>query len=271
VARVDADLLVGCDGIHSVVRRAFYPDEGPPKWNGITMWRGTTVGAPFLGGRTMIMAGHFARRVVVYPISRRLEEQGKALINWVAEFKTADGQPMPAQDWEHRATADEAVAPFTSYAFDFLDVPAMIRGAEAIYRYPMVDRDPLPTWDYGRATLLGDAAHPMYPVGSNGGSQAILDARVLARELAMQPSVEAAVSAYDAARRPATAAIVLANRGVGPEKCMEIVEQRAPNGFTDLEAIISRDELEAISRSYKQTAGFDPNVLNARPSLSVTR
>jgi 2-polyprenyl-6-methoxyphenol hydroxylase-like FAD-dependent oxidoreductase len=271
VARVDADLLVGCDGIHSVVRRAFYPDEGPPKWNGITMWRGTTVGAPFLGGRTMIMAGHFARRVVVYPISRRLEEQGKALINWVAEFKTADGQPMPAQDWEHRATADEAVAPFTSYAFDFLDVPAMIRGAEAIYRYPMVDRDPLPTWDYGRVTLLGDAAHPMYPVGSNGGSQAILDARVLARELAMQPSVEAAVSAYDAARRPATAAIVLANRGVGPEKCMEIVEQRAPNGFTDLEAIISRDELEAISRSYKQTAGFDPNVLNARPSLSVTR
>ncbi|MGE0445394.1 MAG: flavin-dependent oxidoreductase [Vicinamibacterales bacterium] len=271
VDRVDADLLVGCDGVHSVVRRMIYPDEGPPKWNGITMWRGTTIGAPFLGGRTMIMAGHFARRVVVYPISRRLEQQGKALINWVAEFKNAEDQPMPVQDWEHRATAEEAVAPFSNFVFDFLDVPAMIRSAEAIYRYPMVDRAPLPTWVHGRVTMLGDAAHPMYPVGSNGASQAILDARVLARELALQPSIEAAILAYDAARRPATAAIVLANRGVGPEKCMEIVEERAPDGFTDLDTIISREELEAISRSYKQTAGFDPNVLNARPSLSVVR
>jgi 5-methylphenazine-1-carboxylate 1-monooxygenase len=269
--RVEADLLVGCDGVHSVVRHQLYPDEGPPKWNGITMWRGVTVGKPFLGGRTMIMAGHFARRAVVYPISRRREAQGEALINWVAEFKTAADQPMPLQDWEHRAHAEEAVAPFIAYTFDFLDVPAMIRGAEAIYRYPMVDRDPLPTWDFGRITLLGDAAHPMYPVGSNGASQAIIDARVLARELALQSSVPAAVTAYDAARRPATGAVVLANRNVGPEKCMELVDERAPDGFTDLDAVISREELEEISRSYKQTAGFDPNVLNNRPSLSVRR
>jgi 5-methylphenazine-1-carboxylate 1-monooxygenase len=269
--RVEADLLIGCDGVHSVVRHQLYPDEGPPKWNGITMWRGVTVGKPFLGGRTMIMAGHFARRAVVYPISRHREQQGEALINWVAEFKTAADQPMPLQDWEHRAQAEEAVAPFTGYRFDFLDVPAMIRGAEAIYRYPMVDRDPLPTWDFGRITLLGDAAHPMYPVGSNGASQAIIDARVLARELALQPSVPAAVTAYDAARRPATAAVVLANRNVGPEKCMELVDQRAPDGFTDLPAVISQQELEDISRSYKQTAGFDPNVLNNRPSLTVRR
>jgi 2-polyprenyl-6-methoxyphenol hydroxylase-like FAD-dependent oxidoreductase len=269
--RIEADLLVGCDGVHSVVRRALYPNEGPPKWNGVTMWRGTTVGKPFLSGRTMIMAGHFARRVVVYPISRVLEQQGQALINWVAELKTAADQPMPVQDWEHRSDPEDAVAPFHSYVFDFLDVPSMIRNADAVYRYPMVDRDPLPTWDFGRITLLGDAAHPMYPVGSNGASQAIIDARVLARELALQGSIEAAVAAYDAARRPATAAVVLANRQVGPERCMEIVEERAPDGFTDLEAIITREELEAISRSYKQTAGFDPAVLNGRPSLSVPR
>jgi 2-polyprenyl-6-methoxyphenol hydroxylase-like FAD-dependent oxidoreductase len=133
----------------------------------------------------------------------------------------------------------------------------------------MVDRDPLPTWDFGRVTLLGDAAHPMYPVGSNGASQAILDARVLARELALQPSIEAAVSAYDLQRRPATAAVVQANRQVGPEQCMEIVEQRAPGGFTNLDEIISREELEEISRVYKRTAGFDPETLNRRPSLSV--
>jgi 2-polyprenyl-6-methoxyphenol hydroxylase-like FAD-dependent oxidoreductase len=268
-AVTEADLLVACDGIHSVVRRTFYPDEGPPKWNGITMWRGVTVARPFLSGRTMIFAGHFRQRMVVYPIARRYESQGLSLINWVAELKTADNQPMPKQDWEHRAHVDEVAAHFASFVFDFLDVPALIRGAEAVYQYPMVDRDGLPTWNFGRVTLLGDAAHPMYPVGSNGASQAILDARILARELVSQPSIEAAIASYDAERRPATAAIVQANRRVGPEKCMEIVEERAPDGFTDLDAIISKAELEEISLSYKRAAGFDPAVLNNRPSLSV--
>jgi 2-polyprenyl-6-methoxyphenol hydroxylase-like FAD-dependent oxidoreductase len=265
----EADLLVGCDGIHSVVRRSLYPDEGPPRWNGITMWRGVTAARPFLSGRTMIMAGYFGRRVVVYPISRRAEAQGGALINWVAEFKVSADQPMPAQDWEHAARAADAVAPFASFRFDFLDVPALIGGTARVFQYPMVDRDPLPSWDFGRVTLLGDAAHPMFPVGSNGASQAILDGRVLARELALQPSIEQAVAAYDAARRPATSAVVLANRGVGPERCMELVEERAPGGFNDLAAVISQDELAAISRAYQQTAGFDPDVLNRRPSLSV--
>ena len=269
LGRVEADLLVGCDGVHSVVREAFYPDEGPPKWNGITMFRGVTVGKPFLTGRTMAMVGYFERRMVVYPISRRHEEQGDALINWVAEYQTAAGQPMPAQDWQHTAMADEAIEPFKDYVFDFLDAPALIRGADRVYRYPMVDRDPLPTWNFGRATLLGDAAHPMYPVGSNGASQAIIDARILARELALQPSVEAAVAAYDERRRPDTAAVVRSNRQVGPERCMEIVHRRAPDGFTDLDAVVSSEELEAISRSYKQAAGFDPQILNTRASFSV--
>jgi 2-polyprenyl-6-methoxyphenol hydroxylase-like FAD-dependent oxidoreductase len=233
------------------------------------MWRGVTVGRPFLSGRTMIMAGHFARRIVVYPISRAHEQRGEALLNWVAEYKVAEDQPEPTRDWEYRSTFADAVAPFTDYVFDFLDVPAMLRDAEAVYQYPMVDRDPLPTWNFGRVTLLGDAAHPMYPVGSNGASQAIIDARVLARELALQPSIENAVAAYDAQRRPATAAVVLANRQVGPEKCMELVEQRAPNGFRNLDDVISRAELEEIAASYKRTAGFDPDVLNSRASLSV--
>ncbi len=267
--RVEADLLVGCDGVHSVVRRTLFPDEGPPRWNGVMMWRGVTVGAPFLSGRTMVMAGHFARRIVVYPISRGHEARGEALINWVAEFKVAEDQPEPTRDWEHRARIEDVLAPFESYVFDFLDVPAMIRGAEAVYQYPMVDREPLPTWNFGRVTLLGDAAHPMFPVGSNGASQAIIDARVLARELALTPSIEEAVAAYDEQRRPPTSAVVRANRQVGPEKCMELVEQRAPDGFTNLDDIISRDELEEISRSYKRTAGFDPDALNNRPSFSV--
>jgi 2-polyprenyl-6-methoxyphenol hydroxylase-like FAD-dependent oxidoreductase len=233
------------------------------------MWRGVTIGEPFLSGRTMIIAGYFGRRIVVYPISKRYEDQGRALINWVAEFKIAADQPMPRQDWNHTTRLDDVLEPLASYVFDFLDVPALIRSAEGIYQYPMVDRDPLPTWDFGRVTLLGDAAHPMYPVGANGASQAILDARVLARELALQPSIEAAVAAYDAARRPATAAIVQANRQAGPERCLEIVEERAPDGFTNLDDVISLQELEEIARAYKRTAGFDPEILNSRPSLSV--
>src|SRR5262245_1344835 len=205
--RVEADLRGGCDGIHSVVRRQLYPDEGPPKWNGITMWRGLTVGPPLPSGHTMILAGYLRRLAVVYPISKRYELDGRELINWVAQFGSADHESMPPQDWHHTARVEDVLEPFASFAFDFLDVPALIRAPEVIYQYPMVDRDPLPTWDFGHVTLLGDAAHPMYPVGSNGASQAIIDARVLARELALQSSIEAAVASYDAQRRPATARV----------------------------------------------------------------
>jgi 5-methylphenazine-1-carboxylate 1-monooxygenase len=268
-AHVEADMLVGCDGIHSVLRQALFPHEGPPRWNGITMWRAVTEGTPFLSGRTMVMVGPASRQMVVYPISRRHEAEGRALINWVAQLKNAPGQPMPAQDWDHTARFEDVLEPFTSFVFDFLDGPALIRGAATIYQYPMVDRDPLPTWNFGRVTLLGDAAHPMYPAGSDGASQAIIDARVLARELALQPSVEAAVAAYDAQRRPQTAGVVLANRQGGPQRCIEIVQQRAPDGFEDLGAVISRQELEEMTGGYKRTAGFESEALNNRPSLGV--
>jgi 5-methylphenazine-1-carboxylate 1-monooxygenase len=158
---------------------------------------------------------------------------------------------------------------FASYRFDFLDVPALIRAAETIYAYPMVDRDPLPTWNFGRVTLLGDAAHPMYPVGSNGASQAIVDARVLAREMVLGATIEAAVAAYDGQRRPASADVVLANHRGDPEQILQIVEERAPGGFTHLDDVISRRELEEIAHAYKRTAGFDADALNTRPSLSV--
>ena len=269
VARVESDLLVGCDGIHSVVRRTLYPQEDPPHWNGITMWRGVTVAKPFLSGRTTIMAGHFARRIVVYPISKHHEDQGRALINWVAMFKTAAGQPMPRQDWNQTVRREEVLGPFASFVFDFLDVPALIRGAETIYQYPMVDREPLPTWDFGRVTLLGDAAHPMYPLAGNGGSQAIVDARTLARELAVQPTLEAAVAAYDAVRRPVTAAVVLTSRQGGLGPILDLVEERAPAGFTNLDDVISQPELEAIADTFNRTTGADRERLNNQPSLSV--
>jgi 2-polyprenyl-6-methoxyphenol hydroxylase-like FAD-dependent oxidoreductase len=239
---------VACDGVHSQVRHTLYPDEGPPKWNGITLWRALTVGAPFLSGRTMILAGHSRREIIVYPIAKRYEDQGRALINWAAQFKTADDQPMPPQDWEHTARLEEVLTPFAAFRFDFLDVPALIRGAEVIYRYPMVDRDPLRTWDFGRITLLGDAAHPMNPAGSNGASQAILDARVLARELALQPSIEAGVAGYDARRRPATALVVQANRQGGPSAAWTSSSTAPPRGS-------HTSMTSSASRSWRRSPG----------------
>jgi 2-polyprenyl-6-methoxyphenol hydroxylase-like FAD-dependent oxidoreductase len=267
--RLEADLLVGCDGIHSIVRRTLYPEEGPTKWNGVTMWRGVTLGKPFLSGRSMINAGSSSQRVVVYSISKAPEDQGQTLINWVANLRSTDGGEMPAQDWSYIARSEDVLAAFASFVFDFLDVPALIRGAEVVYQYPMVDRDPLPSWDFGRVTLLGDAAHPMHPVGGNGASQAIIDARVLAQELALRPSIEAAIAGYDARRRPPTAAVVQSNRRAGPHRCQDLVEERAPTGFTNLYDVVSQNELEEIARDYKRTAGFDIDSLNNRPSLSV--
>lgn len=266
---VQGAVLVGCDGIHSVVRSTLVPREGPPQWNGVTMWRGVTEAEPFLSGRSMFMAGHFARRVVVYPISAATPGGGRSLINWVAEYRGEEDRTMPPQDWDHTVDIAEVLAVFGGFDFEFCDVPALIAGAEAVFQYPMVDRDPIESWTAGRVTLLGDAAHPMYPVGSNGASQAIIDARVLARDLVLVDDVDEALAAYESVRRPATAAIVLANRQVGPERCMEIVHERAPNGFDDIDDVIGNEELEEISESYRRTAGFSVEELNTRPSLSV--
>ena len=269
LGRIEADVLVGCDGIHSMVRRTLYPEEGPSQWSGVIMWRGVTVGEPYLSGRTMITVGSIKQRVVVYPVSKPYEDQGRALINWVALRRIADAGPTPTQDWTSLARREEALEAFSSFDFEFLDVPALIRGAEEVYQYPRVDRDPLPSWDFGRVTLLGDAAHPMHPVGGNGASQAIIDARVLARELALQPSIESAIAAYDARRRPETAAVVQANRQAGLSRLIELVEDRAPTGFTSLNDVVSQQELDEVAGNYKRVAGFAVGTLNSRSSLSA--
>lgn len=272
LARVEADLLVGCDGIHSNIRRALFPDDGfiQPRWNGVVMWRGLTLGDPFLSGRTMVNAGSSRQRVVVYPISRAEEDRGRAFINWVATVQTGANSDMPPQDWTYVARREDVLAAFGSFVFDFLDIPGLIRGSETIYQYPMTDRDPLPSWVSGRVTLLGDAAHPMHPIGGNGASQAIIDARILARELALQPTGEAAIAAYDAARRPPTASLVQSNRQAGPHRCQDLVEKRAPNGFAELSEVVSQQELDEIALDYKRTAGLEINSLNQRPSFSIT-
>lgn len=246
--------LVGADGIHSLVRRAMYPHEGLPRFAKRILWRSVTEAEPFLDGRSMIMAGHPDQKFVCYPISQAAAQRGRSLINWIAELSVPYDSPPP-QDWNAEVPKSRFAAPFADWKFDWLDVPRLIEEATFVYEFPLVDRDPLPGWTHGRVTLLGDAAHPMYPIGSNGASQAILDAECLAKSLQTQ-DIAGALAEYEAARLPATAKIVLSNRQNGPEQVMQIAEQRAPQGFRHVNDVIPQSELEEIAARYKQTAGF---------------
>jgi len=262
-------VLVAADGIHSAVRRQLYPDEGPPRWNGAIMWRGVADAPGYLDGHTMVMAGHPERKFVCYPIRHRGDAPGHQRINFIAERRVEATELEDREDWTRRADPGDFLPLFEDWKFEWLDVPALIRSAEDVWIYPMVDRDPLERWTHGRITLLGDAAHPMYPIGSNGASQAILDARTLTGcLLAAGSDLREGLSRYEEARRPATAQIVTANRGMGPELPMQLVEERAPDGFADLDDVIGRAELQAIADRYKQLAGFSVAELNARPSLA---
>jgi 2-polyprenyl-6-methoxyphenol hydroxylase-like FAD-dependent oxidoreductase len=270
-AMLGGDVVVAADGIHSALRAQRHPNEGPPIWNRRVLWRGITEAEPYLGGRTMVMAGHASQKFVCYPIDPATSARGRSLINWIAELRFPEGPEWRREDWNRAGRVEDFLPRFEDWRFPWLDVPAIIRGAGQVFEYPMVDRDPLERWTFGRTTLLGDAAHAMYPIGSNGASQAILDARTLAFQLATQPTPEAALAAYEGERRPPTTGLVLANRGEGPERVMQMAEDRAPRGFARVTEVIPQAELEAVAEGYKRVAGFDVEALNARASLSPVR
>ena len=268
---VQGDVMIAADGIHSRVRAKFYPDEGAPKWNGCVLWRGTTEGPPYLSGRSMVMAGHQDQKFVCYPISAEAETHGRSMINWIAEIRFKDLALWRKESWNRQGDLNDFLPAFESWKFEWLDVPQLIRDGTSVYEYPMVDRDPLDRWTFGRVTLLGDSAHPMYPIGSNGASQAIIDARVLAYHMATAADLDSALKAYEEERRPATNKIVLANRGNGPEQVMQLAQERAPTGFSHVHDVLSREELEQIANNYKITAGFESNRLNTQPSRTPPR
>lgn len=264
IATVEGDILIGADGIHSVVRQQFYPDEGPPKFSGIILHRGTTKAKPFLSGASMIMAGSADKKFVAYPIKSNIDEQGNQLINWIADLRVGTEQNIMVRDWNRRADKEKLLVAFNNWHFDWLDVTALIKEAEAIYEFPMSDRDPLPRWSFDRITLLGDAAHSMYPIGSNGASQAILDAECLTTSFIENDDPQSALKQYEAIRLPVTANIVLQNRQMGPERVMQMVEERAPDGFQNINDVISSEELKVIIEQYKKIAGFDKEALNQK-------
>ncbi|MFD0536073.1 FAD-dependent monooxygenase [Actinomadura luteofluorescens] len=217
------------------------------------------------------MGSNATSKIVVYPISMRTERRGRALLNWAAEVRLADDRLDWDPDWNKACRLEDVLPYFADWKYDWLDFPALMSQAAEILEYPMVDRDPVDRWTFGRVTLLGDAAHPMYPIGSNGGSQAILDARVLAHELAASGDAAEGLLAYDKARREPVNAIVRACRDMPADRVLHTVSQRAPQGFTSIEDVLSPDELNTISGAYRQTSFSDVEALNSRPSYTAAR
>lgn len=263
--RGECDLMIAADGIHSTVRAHYYPDEGPPKWNGVMLWRGAVEGPPVLTGRDMVISGGMAAKFVFYPISNETGSSDTQLLNWAVGVKLGDGSEPPPrrEDWNRAGVLDELLPHVEGlFQLDLFDPVALIKSTPEFFEYPMCDRDPLPCWTFGRVTLLGDSAHPMYPVGSNGASQAVLDSRVLAGHLMNEKSIDDALQAYEAERRPATAEIVEQNRSGGPERVIDLIEARAPDGFDDLNAVATEEELEAIVKGYSTLAGFEREQVN---------
>ncbi|MEX0283960.1 MAG: flavin-dependent oxidoreductase [Paracoccaceae bacterium] len=257
-------LLIGADGIHSAIRGQMHPDQPPIHWGGAVMWRGTSRVKPLRTGSSFVGLGTMQHRMVIYPISAP-DQDGNALINWIAEMTVDNSEGWQEQGWFRQVEIDSFAHHFEVFRYDWLNVPDMLRVADSAYVNPMIDRDPVPTWVDGPVALMGDAAHAMYPTGSNGASQAIVDARVLGAQLLTHGVTPAALSAYDAQLCGPISEVVLRNRGAGPFGLLQLLEERCGGTFDDIEKVIPAAERAEFMARYKSAAGFAMEQLNAAP------
>jgi 2-polyprenyl-6-methoxyphenol hydroxylase-like FAD-dependent oxidoreductase len=264
---IDGSLLIGADGLHSAVRAQMHPAQPPIQWGGAIMWRGVTPGVPIRTGASFVGLGTHRHRVVFYPISNPDPVTGLAAINWIAEITVDNSGGWTTGDWNRQVDIQSFIHHFEAWNYGWLDVPAMLRGADAVFEYPMIDRDPVPTWVDGNVTLLGDAAHVMYPTGSNGASQAVIDARVLGAAMLEHGVTGAALQAYDARLCAEISAVVLRNRGAGPFGLLNLLDERCGGVFDDIDAVIPAAEREAFMSRYKAAAGFAMETLNGAPPI----
>ncbi len=259
----EGSVLIAADGLHSAVRAQMFPGEGDPRWGGAVLWRGTSLGAPVRGGGSFVVVGNPNQRFVTFPISAPDPETGLQTHNWVAELRFDPRRGWRRGDWNTRVEVDEFIADFEDWDFGWLDIPAMIRRSDEIFEYPMVDRDPPPHWVHGSVALIGDAAHAMYPVGSNGASQAIVDARVLGAAFIEHGVGRDALHAYEAALLDDMSALVLRNRGVGPVSILGVVDERCSTVLDETDDDASRAEVEAFIAGYRTAEGLAVEALNA--------
>lgn len=273
-----ASILIAADGINSTIRSLLYPDEGPPNFSGRLLWRGVTEQAPYMDGASMIWAGHADQKFIAYPVSSRSARKSPptSSINWIAELRvrSADDpdKTPPVADWGKAVPKSRFDAQFGKWTFGFLSIPDLIASTDVVYEFPMCDRDPVVRWSFGRVTMLGDAAHPLYPIGSNGASQAILDCVALSEALLQTLgkkgtealTVEEALVKYEQERLPPTAKICIANRGNGPDHVLQLAHEKAPDGFENIEDVISKVEVEEVGKVYKMLAGFDIETVNKK-------
>jgi 2-polyprenyl-6-methoxyphenol hydroxylase-like FAD-dependent oxidoreductase len=263
---LESDILIGADGIHSAVCRQLHPDQSSLSFSGTMMWRGAVERDPFLDGETMIIAGHHDSKVVIYPISAEAQKRGRSVVNLTAEIHIGKQASYPREDWNRPAKVEEFISTFQDWKFDFLDVPAMFFATRDLFVYPMVDRDKLPFWGEGGVTLLGDAAHPMYPIGANGASQAFLDVDALSKafvETGLRDG-PAALRLYEERRLPAAARVVASNRAKGPEAVLQLARERIKGPNDDVRLLVSQEEIDAITTDYQKIAGFDAATLMGR-------
>lgn len=256
-------LLVGADGIHSAVRAQMHPTQPPIHWGGTLMWRGTTQARPVRSGASFIGLGSARQRVVVYPISAPDPATGLATVNWIAELRVDDTGGWQRTGWFREVPVEEFAHHFAGWTYDWLDVPDLLHRAEVVYENPMIDRDPVPTWCDGPVLLVGDAAHAMYPTGSNGASQAIVDARVLGAEMVRLGATAEAFAAFDARLCGPVSELILRNRGDGPFGLLDVVDERCGGEFDDIDDVVPAAERAAFLAGYKAAAGFAVEQLNA--------
>ncbi len=258
-------LLIGADGIHSAIRAQMHPDQPPIHWGGAIMWRGTTWAKPIRTGASFVGLGTHRHRMVFYPISHPDPQTGLAMINWIAEITVDNADGWTQSGWFRQVPISDFLHHFDDWTWDWLDVPALLKGADCAYENPMIDRDPVSSWQDGPVALLGDAAHAMYPTGSNGASQAIVDARVLGACMVEHGVTPAALAAYDSRLCGPISQVVLRNRGAGPFGLLNLVDERCGGTFDDIDAVIPPAERAAFMAGYKAAAGFAIDQLNKAP------
>ncbi|MFJ8696342.1 FAD-dependent monooxygenase [Streptomyces roseolilacinus] len=259
---LEPDLLIGADGVRSAVRSALHPDEGEPSWNGMLVWRGVSRMDPRRAAPFMLVAGDDRQKAVVHPMTEPSPHRPEVLVNWALAMPADAVDERFLGDWDRPVPVGRFLGHYEGWEFDGVSVPEVLRAADGAYEYPMVDRDPLARWSHGRTTLVGDAAHAMCPVGSDGATQAVVDARALAHALAVHPDPVEALAAYEAERRPAMTELQRADRGLGPEAVIHLAHERAPGGFTDIDDVVPPEERRAIAARYAATGASDRETVN---------